>query len=136
MSSTYTIRCRRCGGTGAYEGMTAAGRGGVCFGCMGSGRKTVIRYTAEEKAAMQQFTARVASAREQVKARSRELGGRRNSDLEWSASYGFGRLRDEEPERFERMLASVEAGRLDAVIHHLAAYYDTPRAQQPGDPSA
>jgi len=132
MSTKYTITCRRCGGTGAYNGMTAAGRGGVCFGCDGRGVKTVTRYTAEEKAARELFAQRIADARAQVKARARELGGgRRNSELETSANYAFGYLRDEAPDRFLRMLDSVEAGRLDDVVRHLAAYWDNRHTDPP-----
>lgn len=123
MSTTYTVKCSRCSGTGVYGGMTAAGRGGECFGCNGSGVKTVTRYTAEEKAAMQALKLRTDHALEQIKARTRELSGRRNSNQEWDALYGFVALRDADPERYVRMLDSLDAGRLDEVIHALVKYY-------------
>lgn len=123
MATTVTTECRRCNGTGIWAGR------GECFGCNAAGTRTHARYTADEKAARKLLAARTISARDLVKARACELaGGRRNSDLEWDANYGFGRLRDEEPERFLRMLDSVEAGRVDSVVHGLVAFYQAAAA--------
>lgn len=118
MSTTYTAKCRRCSGTGVWF------ESGFCFGCNGSGVKTITRYTAEEKAAKRTLAERTHGALERIKTRTRELAdGRRNSRLEWYAQYGFIALREREPERFAKMLDSLDAGRLDDVIHALAKYY-------------
>ncbi|MEU0098237.1 hypothetical protein [Streptomyces sp. NPDC006267] len=123
MSTTYTVKCVRCGGTGVYDGMTAAGRGGECFGCNGTGRKTVTRYTAEEKATLRARKLRFDRALELVQRRSKALAATAGSvDLEDAAFYGFLALRDGEPDRFLKMLDALDAGRLDDVIHCLAKY--------------
>lgn len=118
MGTTYTVKCRRCSGTGIWF------EAGLCFGCNGAGVKTATRYTAEEKAAKRALAERSYGALKRITTRTRELaGGRRNSRLEWDARYGFTTLRDREPERFAKMLDSLDAGRLDDVIHALAKYY-------------
>lgn len=124
MSTTYTVKCRRCSGTGVY------GNTGVCFGCDGTGRLTCTRYTPAEKAAISARRLRTTRALEQIKARAQELAGK-NSRFEWDVRYGFTALRDSEPERFTKMLDSLDAGRLDHVIDALAAYHRNPQKGSP-----
>ncbi|MCX4596064.1 hypothetical protein OG819_42385 [Streptomyces sp. NBC_01549] len=127
MATTYTIKCRRCSGTGVYTGWTVAGRGGECFGCDGTGSKLITRYTAAEKAAIQERTQRRSRSLKLISSRGRELGtAAKDAELMWDAEYGFAALEDREPDRFAVMLDAVEAGRLDAVIHALVAYYRNP----------
>lgn len=41
----------------------------------------------------------------------------------WRGRSAYGHLRDHEPVRFERLLASVESGRVREVARHLIRYY-------------
>lgn len=128
MATTYTVKCRRCNGTGVYTGWTVAGRGGECFGCDGTGSKLITRYTADEKAAIQERLGRRKRCLKLISARARELGtATKDSELMWDAEYGFAALESREPDRFATMLAALEAGRLDDVIRALAAYYRNPK---------
>lgn len=125
MSTTYTVKCRRCSGTGVY------GNTGICFGCNGTGIKTCVRRTPQEKADQRALQLRTSHALEQIKSRTRERSGQKNSRLETDARHGFTALRDNEPDRFRRMLNSLEAGRLDDVIDALARYHRTPKESRP-----
>jgi hypothetical protein len=128
MSTTYTVKCRRCNGTGVWTGWTPAGRGGECFGCDGTGLKVITRYTAAEKAAIQERTQRRSRSLKLISARARELGtAAKDPELMWDAEYGFAALESREPERFGAMLSALESGRLDDVIRALADYYRNPK---------
>lgn len=128
MATTYTAKCLRCNGTGIWTGWTPAGRGGECFGCDGTGVKRITRYTAAEKAERQKRLGQRSRSLKLISDRARELGNERgDTDLMWDAEYGFAALESREPDRFATMLAALEAGRLDDVIHALAAYYRTPK---------
>lgn len=129
MATKYTVKCRRCNGTGIWTGWTPAGRGGECFGCDGTGSLVITRYTVEEKAAIQDRLRRRNDAYTAIDSRARELGKQvGDSELRWDATYGFAALEEQEPERYAKMLDSLDAGRLDEVINALAAYYRAPRA--------
>lgn len=124
MSTTYTAKCRRCNGTGVWSSAT----GGLCFRCNGRGVVTITRYTADEKAAMRSLLLRMGQVRTsqalaQIKARTQELSGTRNSDLEHESRCGLLALRENDPERYVKMLDSLDAGRLDEVIHSLVEYH-------------
>lgn len=112
MATTVTTKCRRCNGTGIWAGR------GECFGCNTAGVRTNTRYTAAEKAERARFQARFSAARETTKTYAATL----DSDTQWNADYGFLHLRDDEPDRFAKLLDSVEAGRVADVVLALAEY--------------
>lgn len=114
MATKVTTKCRRCDGTGIWAGR------GECFGCNMSGTRTHTRYTKAEKNERATAKAREESAREAVYKFAATL----DQDTEWSARYGFLDLRDSAPERFVKLLKSVESGRVADVTHALAHYYD------------
>lgn len=62
--------------------------------------------------------AREAAAREAVFAELDAMG-----NAKWDGRSAFGHLRDNEPERFERLLVSVERGRAKDTAACLVAYY-------------
>lgn len=130
MSTTYTVKCKRCNGTGVWTGWTPAGRGGECFGCDGTGLKAITRYTAAEKAERQQHLGRRSRSLTLITERGREIGAEQgDAELMWDAEYGFAALESHEPDRFVKMLATLEAGRLDDVIYALVAYYRNPEVK-------
>jgi hypothetical protein len=110
---TYQKQCGRCGGS-RYV------RGGVCFNCRGAGEVTVIVYTAEEKRANADAFQRAQDALGTLRAfAATEL----NKQDGWDMATAFGHLRDHSPERFARLLTSVESGHARTVAHALLAYY-------------
>lgn len=125
MATTYQRKCGRCAGTGYY------GDRGECFACRLSGTVTVTRYTAAEKAAIKVRDARIAAARAAVRSCADRIIGNHNDRCDVHSA--FGRLRDREPERFEKLLASVEAGRVEAVTRHLLTYWNQPAADTTAD---
>lgn len=120
--------CRRCGGSGVWSGV--GGRaGGWCFRCQGAGTVTFIRYTAQEKADMKVRWDRRIAALETVKdfaARlDKSLGlTRASGEAHVSLSvWGFNRLEESEPDRFAKMLDSLDEGRVHDVVRALADYF-------------
>lgn len=116
MATTYQRKCGRCAGTGYYADR------GECFACRMRGTVTVTRYTAAEKAAIKARDARIAAARTAVRNCADRII---DSHIDrCDVHTAFGRLRDDEPARFEKLLASVEAGRVEAVTRHLLTYWN------------
>lgn len=120
--------CRRCSGTGTWGGV--GGRGGWCFRCQGAGSVTYTRYTAQEKAEFKARWDRRMAALETVKAFAARLDeslGLTSASREGNhgslSVWGFNRLADSEPERFDKMLASLDEGRVYDVVRALAEYF-------------
>lgn len=113
MATTVTTKCKRCNGTGVWMGR------GECFGCNMAGVRTHIRYTATEKAEKDARQARVSAVRNAIWSWAEANLSKLDR---WDAQDGYIALRDREPERFEKLLASVEAGRLEDVVRALVAY--------------
>lgn len=123
-NTTHTRKCGRCTGTGYYL------ERGECFRCNGYGTITVTRRTEAEKAAISARETRIIAARAAVIDFAKTLP---DFDATWDAGYGFGKLRDNEPARFEKMLDSIDAGRIAAVTRALIDYWNTPRSDTPED---
>lgn len=121
--------CRRCGGTGIWGGVGGQ-RGGWCFRCQGAKTVTYTRYTAQEKADMKTRWNRRMAALEIVKvsaARLDESLGLTRASREGAhillSVWGFNTLADKEPERFDKMLDSLDEGRVYDVVRALADYF-------------
>ncbi len=106
-------RCRRCGGTGQFAH-------GACFNCHGAGFTTPTPKTFPRHNVTPAQRAAVIDA---IRTRATELDGYRNGPIETETSWARSLLKDNEPTRFERLVTSVEAGRLDDVITALRAYH-------------
>jgi hypothetical protein len=110
---TYQKQCGRCGGSRQF-------RGGTCFNCRGTGEVTVHVYTAEEKhanaVAFQRAQDALTALREFA---AGELGREQGYDM----ATAFGHLRDHAPERFAKLLTSVESGNVRPVATALLTYY-------------
>jgi len=107
--------CRRCNGTGEFSRTH-----GVCFNCQGAGftyptAKTAPRHDVS--------SARRMATINTIRTRAVERDGMRNGPIETETSWARSLLEDNEPARFERLVASVEAGRVDNVIEALRAYH-------------
>lgn len=112
---------RYCGGKG--EVPRASGLPGFCFGCNGTGKLTV--YTAAEKAARQAKRDRWESARALIEKRARKLSapeGVTALTFRLDVVAGFDTLGEREPDRLEKLYASLDAGRIDDVVYALYAY--------------
>lgn len=118
--------CRRCNGTGEFSRTH-----GVCFNCQGAG----FTYPAAKTAPRHNITtARRMTAINAIRTRATELDGFRNGPIESETSWARSLLEDNEPARFERLVASAEAGRIDDIIAALRAYHrDNTAAFCPGD---
>lgn len=106
-------RCRRCGGSGQFSH-------GQCFNCLGAG------FTTPQPKATPRHTispSRRAATITAIRTRATELDGFRNGPTETETSWARSLLEDNEPSRFERLVISVEAGRIDDVISALIGYY-------------
>lgn len=122
---TYQKKCGRCGGDGWYS-QTHGG----CFNCggtrtvPGSGVVTVYVYTAEEKAASKLRAERYLRCMQIVRETASVLydADQMSAEAGWYAEQGVRELRDREPERYERLLASLEAGRLEETVIALSKY--------------
>jgi hypothetical protein len=121
--------CRRCGGTGIWGGVGGL-RGGWCFRCQGAKTVTYTRYTAQEKADMRARWDRRMAALETVKdfaVRLDESLGLTSASLEGAhislSVWGFNCLEQKEPERFAKMLDSLEEGRVYDVVRALRDYF-------------
>lgn len=106
-------KCRRCGGTGEFAH-------GQCFRCFGAGFTTP---TAKTTPRHNISVARRAAVIEAIRTRATDLDGYRNGPIEAETSWARSLLEDNEPTRFELLVASVESGRLDDVITALRAYH-------------
>lgn len=105
--------CRRCAGTGEFAG-------GMCFNCHGSGLPDHTPKTAPHHSIS---GARRMAVIDAIRARATDLDGHCNGEIESETSWARGLLEDREPARFELLVASVEAGRIDAVIEALREYH-------------
>lgn len=106
-------RCRRCDGTGEFAR-------GQCFNCLGAGFTTPAATTApRHNISIPRRTATI----DAIRARATDLDGYRNGPIETETSWARSLLEDNEPARFERLVASVESGRIDDVITALRAYH-------------
>lgn len=121
--------CRRCSGTGIWGGVGGQ-RGGWCFRCQGAKTVTYTRYTAQEKADMKARWNRRMAALEIVKtfaARLDESLGLTSASREGSHAslsvWGFNRLESDEPDRFAKMLDSLDEGRVYDVVRALRDYF-------------
>lgn len=112
---------RYCGGKG--EVPRASGLPGFCFACNGTGKITV--YSAAEKAAKRARQDRWDATRELVRAHARKVTAPAGvSSLVFSLDVraGFENLGEREPERLEKLYASLDAGRIDDVVYALYTY--------------
>ncbi|WP_086559924.1 hypothetical protein [Streptomyces africanus] len=112
---------RYCGGKG--EVPRTSGMPGYCFGCEGTGKITV--YTAAEKAARQAKRERWESARALVEKHARTVQapeGVRALVFRHEVVAGFDTLGEREPQRMEKLYASLDAGRIDDVVYALYEY--------------
>lgn len=124
MPEFRTVACRQCNGTGID-------RGRQCPACKGTREQQETRYTAAERAELRELDRRTELARSRVLTRVVELcDGRQDAQLVHDAGRGLEHLREHEPDRFARLLSSVEHGRLDDVIRALSAYYQAASGQQ------
>lgn len=114
-------KCRRCDSTGIYSEYVRRhhmGAPGVCLACDGEGR---VRISTPEEIAAKK--AQKAADEYKYEALNRiNMAVASNDDIRVTVMCGHKRLMDKAPERFAKMLASVHAGRLDAVIAALVAY--------------
>lgn len=116
---SYEKKCGRCGGTGIYS-QTHGG----CFNCggnratPGSGRVTVIVYTKEEKASQKLTWDRTLTARRLIE----DCAKARHHEDRFYAHHGVSELMTREPERFARLLDSIDAGRVADVTEALISY--------------
>lgn len=106
-------QCRRCGGTGEFAH-------GQCFNCFGAGFTTPTAKTAPRHNVSASRRSAVIDA---IRTRATDLDGYRNGPIETETSWARSLLEDNEPTRFERLVTSVESGRLDDVITALRAYH-------------
>lgn len=115
-------KCNRCRGTGIYSQYVRRvhmGAPGVCLECDGAGRARI---------STPQEIADAAAAKKVAERRSRLLEQLKSvimpdHDNRAFALIAIDRLQTLEPERYQRMLDSVEAGRIADVVRHLVAYY-------------
>ncbi|NUQ98317.1 MAG: hypothetical protein HOY79_17795 [Streptomyces sp.] len=129
--ATKTVEtCRRCSGTGIWFGR------GWCFRCQGVGRVTITRYSAQEKADFMVHWERRMAALEVIKAFAARLDEslgltRASGDAHVSLSvWGFNRLEESEPERFTKMLDSLDEGRVYDVVRALSDYFKQQAAKE------
>lgn len=108
----------RCKGTGGFE--LANGNVVPCASCCGRG--FLIIYTAAEKAERKAAWDRRYATLDIIKRRAAEISEGEPRGFADVVRQGFGMLADREPERLERLYASLDAGRLDDVIRALVAY--------------
>lgn len=99
------VTCRKCGGDGSFT--YSSGAPGVCAPCGGRGQVEGDRGARAARKARQEAAASLYQAAGAHSMR---------------AAYGFTHLRENEPERFEKALASHLAGRTDEVAAALDAY--------------
>lgn len=122
---SYEKRCGRCHGDGIYSETH-----GGCFNCggnarvPGSGRVTVYVYTAAEKEASKLRAERTTRAHQIVREAAKAMrdAGKMDSEAGWYAEQGVRELRDREPERFAKMLESLEAGRIEDTVIALSQF--------------
>lgn len=118
---SYQRTHRYCGGKG--EVPRSSGLPGHCFGCNGTGQITV--YTAAEKAARKAKSERWEATRELVRAHARKIqapAGVSSLTFSLDVRAGFENLGEREPQRLERLYASLDAGRVDDVVYALYNY--------------
>jgi hypothetical protein len=118
---SYQRAHRYCGGKG--EVPRASGIPGFCFACNGTGKITV--YTAAEKAVRQAERSRWDSTRELVRSHARKItapDGVPSLTFSLDVRAGFETLAEREPDRLEKLYASLDAGRIDDVVYALYEY--------------
>ncbi len=110
-----TRQCGKCHGTGflAHHMHVQVGK---CFACDGTGTVTVL--TAAERAAAERTYARRCTLVRSLSDRAREIG----RDAYHDAHAAWDHLETNAPERFARLLDSVEQGRTDQAIACLRKY--------------
>lgn len=114
MATTYKKKCGRCNGTGFFSR-------GFCFRCQGATTVTITRYTAAEKAERARYAARHAAAYDAI-VRTRHTWLAPQDRVHLYGAFDLLEMRD--PDRFAKMLDSLDAGRLHDVINALVAYYN------------
>jgi hypothetical protein len=106
-TATRTRKCTRCQDANGIP--TGIVRGGECFLCGGHGHYTREIVTAEAKQAGRRRAAAIEALRQDARYGWREQQAR--IDLE-----------ERTPERHAKLIESVMAGRVDAVVSGLVAY--------------
>jgi hypothetical protein len=114
MATTVTRDCKRCNGTGFY------GDRGICGLCGGNGTRTHTRLTAAEKAERANLERRISAAHQTLRHAAKPLGLFR-----YQVESAFIHLQMHAPERFAKLLDSVEAGRVADTARALVAYFAT-----------
>lgn len=119
-------RCRRCNGTGEFSRTH-----GMCFNCQGAGfTYPTSKTTPRHGISGERRTATINA----IRTRATELDGHRNGPIETETSWARSLLEDNEPDRFARLVTSIEAGRVDDVIAALRTYHHAKaREFAPGD---
>jgi len=125
---SYQRKHRYCGGKGFIR--LASGADGHCFGCKGTGMQTV--YTVAERSAKRAKRERWEDARKLVGTQARRMSpppGVPALVFRLDVVAGFDSLGEQEPERMEKLYASLDAGRADDVVRALYAYRVTMRSE-------
>jgi hypothetical protein len=113
-----TRTCKKCGGSGRYDGWSVHG---VCYSCMGTpGRIVTVTPMPGEIEAQNRFHERWIAAAEIVKARATATGDRK---VRHCAPGGLDTMQQQDPLRLMRVLDRIEAGDVDTVIGELVEYY-------------
>lgn len=111
---------RYCGGKGWIR--LRSGAEATCQPCGGKGWTPV--YTAAERAEREAERKRLTDAVERCERRAREIAtGLSRDGYVRVVQMGFWHLHQYAPERFAKMMRSLDAGRLDDVVRALHAYF-------------
>lgn len=119
MSAKATTReCPRCAGTGVLPARMYV-RAGICFRCEGAG---VVSPVAVDRAA-RALGARNTALRVALRETCERLDGGPNGETTHAVMGGLAILESREPARWLAAHESLAAGRTDAVIVGLRAYF-------------
>lgn len=107
--------CRRCKGTGTFHVSTGPVS---CAQCWGTGKVSSPR----DRRRINEAATRRYALLKAMYARAEERDGRRCGDVDFHTHQGYSLLEQHEQHRLDALFASLEAGRIDAVIDALIAY--------------
>lgn len=123
-----TIKHRYCGGQGWIR--LVSGADATCQPCCGTGR--IITRTKAEKAAIKASEARFNTAREVVRKHAATVsvpeGVLLRASFPYLVVHGLEMLAEREPERLEKLYASLDSGRLTDVVQALYTYHVSPNS--------
>ena len=107
-------RCRRCNGTGEFSRAH-----GVCFSCQGAGFTILATKIRPNSVSHDRRIATI----DAIRAYATNLDGFSNGPIEAETSWSRAHLESHVPDRFERLVSSVEAGRIKEVVDALREYH-------------